>query len=117
MDGEYDHVTLFNSAFKLLNCECCHNRKGTLSVVINSKYIIVRARETQKSFSGAVRDSNPFPSVENLHFPAMANYLLFIKKTEAVVWRCSVKKVFLKISQNSREKTYSRVSFLIKLLA
>ena len=80
MDGGYDHVTLFNSAFKLLNCEYCRNRKGTLSVVTNSKYIIVRARETQKSFSGAVRDSNPLPSVENLHFPAMANYLILSKR-------------------------------------
>ena len=31
--------------------------------------------------------------------------------------RCSLKKVFLEISQNSRESTCSRVSFLIKLQA
>ena len=37
--------------------------------------------------------------------------------TEAVVWRCSVKKVFLEISQNSQENTCARVSFLIKLQA
>ena len=30
-------------------------------------------------------------------------------------WRCSVKKVFLEISQNSQENTCARVSFLIKL--
>ena len=36
---------------------------------------------------------------------------------EAVVWRCSVKKVFLEISQNSQENTCVRVSFLIKLQA
>ena len=35
--------------------------------------------------------------------------------TEAVVQRCSVKKVFLKISQNSQGNTCARVSFLIKL--
>ena len=34
---------------------------------------------------------------------------------EAVARRCSVKKVFLEISQNSLEKTSARVSFLIKL--
>ena len=34
---------------------------------------------------------------------------------EAVVRRCSVKKVFSEISQNSRENTCARVSFLIKL--
>ena len=32
-------------------------------------------------------------------------------KAEAVVWRCSVKKRFLEISQNSQENTCARVSF------
>ena len=35
--------------------------------------------------------------------------------TEAVVRKCSVKKVFLEISQNSQENTCARASFLIKL--
>ena len=34
---------------------------------------------------------------------------------EAVVWRCSVKKAFLEISQNSQENTCARVSFLKKV--
>ena len=34
---------------------------------------------------------------------------------EAIVQRCSVKKVFLEISENSQENTCTRVSFLIKL--
>ena len=34
-----------------------------------------------------------------------------------VAQRCSVKKLFLKISQNSQENTCARVSFLIKLQA
>ena len=38
-------------------------------------------------------------------------------QTEAVVQRCSVKKVFLEISINSQENTCARVSFLIKLQA
>ena len=33
---------------------------------------------------------------------------------EAVVRRCPVKKLFLRISQNSQENTCARVSFLIK---
>ena len=33
---------------------------------------------------------------------------------EAVVWRCSVDKLFFDISQNSRENTCARVSFLTK---
>ena len=39
------------------------------------------------------------------------------EETEAVAQKCSVKKVFLEISQNSQENTYSRASFLIKLQA
>ena len=35
--------------------------------------------------------------------------------SEAVTWSCSVKKVFLKISQNSQGNTCVRVSLLIKL--
>ena len=34
---------------------------------------------------------------------------------EAVIRRCSVKKVFLEILQNSKESTCARASFLIKL--
>ena len=34
--------------------------------------------------------------------------------TEAVVRRCSAKKVFLAISRNSQENTSARVSFLTK---
>ena len=34
---------------------------------------------------------------------------------EAVVQSCSVKKVFIEISQNSQENTCARDSFLIKL--
>ena len=36
---------------------------------------------------------------------------------EAVAQRCSVKNVFLGISQNSQENIFARVSFLIKLQA
>ena len=37
--------------------------------------------------------------------------------TEAVGRSCSIKKVFLEISQNSQENTCARDSFLIKLPA
>ena len=36
---------------------------------------------------------------------------------EAVAKRCSAKKVFLEISQNSQENTCARASFFIKLQA
>ena len=44
-------------------------------------------------------------------------YTYLPKSLEGVVQRCSVKKVFLEISQNSQENTCASVSFLIKLQA
>ena len=38
-----------------------------------------------------------------------------LKPLEAVAQSCSVKKLFLEISQNSQENIWARVSFLIKL--
>ena len=37
------------------------------------------------------------------------------EKPEAVVWKCSVGKVFLEISQNSQENTCAIVSFFNKV--
>ena len=37
------------------------------------------------------------------------------RNAEAAAQKCTVKKVFLKISQNSHENSCARVSFLIKL--
>ena len=41
--------------------------------------------------------------------------LMYICSQEVVVQRCSIKKVFLEISQNSQENTCARASFLITL--
>ena len=48
------------------------------------------------------------PMMHNSHI----NYTFL---SEAVVQRCSVKKVFLEMSQNSEENTCARVSILILL--
>ena len=40
----------------------------------------------------------------------LKNRLFYVEIAEAVVWRCSVKKVFLEISQNSEENTCSRAT-------
>ena len=46
----------------------------------------------------------------------MYNFKEVVKvESEAVTRRCSLKKVFLEIYQNSQENTCSRVSFLKKL--
>ena len=41
--------------------------------------------------------------------------LAFVFSTEAVVRRCSVKKMLLEISQNSQENPCARVSFFNKV--
>ena len=48
---------------------------------------------------------------------SFAVFFAIIQYSEAVARRCSVKKVFLEISQNSQENICARVSFLIKLQA
>ena len=42
-------------------------------------------------------------------------FCIFTKSSEAVAQRCSVKKMFLELSQNSQENNCARVSFSIKL--
>ena len=42
---------------------------------------------------------------------SMIKFVIFYGDAEAVVQRCSAKKMFLKISQNSQENTCARVFF------
>ena len=51
---------------------------------------------------------------QNHHLVEKKLMIYLLRKTETVAQRCSVKKVFLEISQNSQENTCARVSFLIK---
>ena len=50
-------------------------------------------------------------------FPTVLSFknIKFSFNSEAVLQGCSVKKVFLEISQNSQESTCARVSFLMKM--
>ena len=50
------------------------------------------------------------------YFEKCGSFLKYVV-LEAVVQRCSLKKVFLEIPQNSQENTFARASFLIKLQA
>ena len=58
-----------------------------------------------------------FNSLENEYYNEVAILMNISEFAEAVVQRCSAKKVFLEISQNSQENTCARVCFLIKLQA
>ena len=50
----------------------------------------------------------------SLHKTQKVDANVLIVFTEAIVQMCSVKKMFLKLSQNSQENTCASVSFLIK---
>ena len=53
----------------------------------------------------------------SIFFFNFRRYLFYHRFAEAVAQSCSVKKLFLEISQNSQENTCARVSLLIKLQA
>ena len=56
--------------------------------------------------------------VEIVSFPTdILSSLIIVKEPEGVAQTCSVKQLFLEISQNSQERTFARASFLIKLQA
>ena len=79
------------------------------------------AESTPDEFPGKNLVRQSIPRGNNLDFltsPTILDNLVHPREnTEAVVQRCSVKKVFLEISQNSQENTCARVCFLIKLQA
>ena len=52
-----------------------------------------------------------FRATPSKHFPALSSSLSFRSRHR----RCSVKKIFFEILQNSQEKTCARVSFLNKV--
>ena len=54
--------------------------------------------------------------IQSIIVPSMLQYRQIAMKLRSSHRRCSVKKVFLEISQNSQENTCARVSFLIKSL-
>ena len=60
------------------------------------------------------RDSDTF-FIEHLWWLLLTTSISYLRVIGAVVPRCSVKKVFMKISQHSQEGTCAKVSFLIKL--
>ena len=57
---------------------------------------------------------NKFSSTKSSQKKTIKNVNYLFRSSEAVAQICSVKKVFLNISQNSKENTCARVSFLIK---
>ena len=76
--------------------------------------ILMSAKHLQTYFVNLVWVWQNFTRVTRLLVPIKT---LVVVDPDATVHRCSVKKVFLKISQNSQENTCARVSLLIKFQA
>ena len=72
---------------------------------------------TCKEKSGAVTKVKLVTRIKKHNQLYFGTLVLTSYCSEAVVQRCSVKKVFLEILQNSQENTCARDSFLIKLQA
>ena len=89
--------------------------KNKLRTFQPQKLKINKNSHPQTKFTGSYKkeDCNWTEQVE-LNRIILPNVVIFI---EAVTNTCSVKKMFLEISQNSQENTCDRVSCLIKLLA
>ena len=82
-------------------------------------YIFTDIRHIANICSSSLRTQrNVHCALRNIYFVDIGKTLAKEELiTEAVVQRCSAKKVFLEILQNSQENTCARVSFLIKLHA
>ena len=85
---------------------------------------VVKKVKFQPSFSQVKFQELPkilaqvlFSLVMSLNLLFMHRHISGLDSSEAVVRRCPIKKLFLKISQNTRENTCTRVSFLIKMQA
>ena len=98
--------------------------------VENGKLILIFRDERDEVATSSVpvtfQSPNIIPVVTSPLLPTIRNKVLDYKEmidsilciqTKTVVQRSSLKKVFLKISQNSLENACLRVSFLIKLQA
>ena len=98
--------------------------------VENGKLILIFRDERDEVATSSVpvtfQSPNIIPAVTSPLLPTIRNKVLDYKEmidsilciqTKTVVQRSSLKKVFLKISQNSLENICVRVSFLIKLQA
>ena len=81
-----------------------------LQQVLNTNYEIIQ-HKTQTLLT--VKS----PRSHIVHILKKHQVSLTLLQTQAIVRRCSVKMVFLEISQNSQESTCARDSFLIKLQA
>ena len=76
---------------------------------------LCKGKDTLKFFFQGISSNTVSGSFNETWNNFMKYFYFSIQHSEAVVQMCSVKKLFLEISQNSQENTCTRFSFLIKL--
>ena len=97
------YVQFTSCVYGVVNCSLTFIRKKGIISVYRSTFCVITLKKAWK---------------HTLTVLALDLYIFGSSKprrSEAVVQRCSVNKVFLKISQNQQENTCARDSFLIKL--
>ena len=86
------------------SCEICESFKNTYF----EEYLQVTVFFLVKSVSISIKSTDRYLYLHPDHIKRSAVYS---QSSEAVAQSCSVKKVLLKISQNSQENSCARVSF------
>ena len=86
----------------MFSCEFCEIFKNTSLKNTSERLLLIRCSED-------VQDVFCLSYVRSI-------YVLYPGGKKAVAQTCSVKTVFLEISQNSQENTYARVSILINFI-
>ena len=91
----------------MLMIEICKITDSIAPPIMNSLFL----------FRGNVHNIQSFQNVlEIVSYRSLFLRANLPQDSEAVVWRCSVERVLLKISKNSQENTCARFSFLKKRL-
>ena len=101
-------------------CHCYKKRKN-----VSCDYVFTKEIYKKKTIFCNKSNSIFRESTKPLHWPRWGGCYIFTRNpradkiknnsSETVTWRCSIKKEFWKISQNSQENTFVGVSFLKKL--
>ena len=96
----------------MFSCEFCEMSKNTFlhRTPLVAASVMTKKTMSKDTNSRKVINFTPYLSADPFRVP-FKQQESFKQYPQAVVLRCSVKKLFLEISENSQENTCARVSF------
>ena len=89
-----------------------HNKRQSLTVLP----VKMQPSKNQPGWGKGIRKQAQIQRFKEMSLNAYVLEFRLIPNLETVAQRCSVKKIFIKISQKSQGNICPRVSFLIKML-